>query len=147
MAGSRLPDARTTFEHSPDGAAWTDLGAGLRIPGLPAGQAGGWQLTGLSLPPGGTIRARGHVTGASYNGSGWFVETALTAPWAIRLNLGRAGSDVVLNWTGGQGPYQVQQTTTLGATSSWENVGEPVQANSLRLPLGSGPQFLRVRGQ
>ena len=73
------------------------------------------------------------------------VETTLAAPWAIRLNLVRDGSEVVLNWTGGQGPYQVQQTTTLGATSSWENVGDPVQANSMRVPRGPGSLFLRVR--
>jgi hypothetical protein len=133
LRGGTSPEVwRTAFEHSPDGLTWTDLGTGTRIPG-------GWQLTGLSLPPAGMIRARGYVTG-----SGWFVESVIGVP-AIHLNLARDGSDVVLNWTGGQGPYQVQQTTTLGTTSSWENVGDPVQANSMRIPLGSGPQFLRVR--
>lgn len=71
----------------------------------------------------------------------------LTAPEAIRLNLARDGSEVILNWTGGLGPYQVEQTTTLSATSSWENVGEPVQTNSVRIPLSPGTLFLRVRGQ
>jgi hypothetical protein len=41
----------------------------------------------------------------------------------------------------------VQQTTTLGTTGSWENVGDPVPANSMRIPLVLGHQFLRVRGQ
>lgn len=149
LRGGTSPEVwRTAFEHSPDDLTWTSLGDGLRIPGLPAGQAGGWQLTGLSLPPGGWIRARGQVaSGGCWGVSGWFLKTTLTAPWAIRLNLGRDGSDVVLNWTGGQGPYQVQQTTTLGTADSWENVGDPVQANSMRVPLEPGNLFLRVRGQ
>jgi hypothetical protein len=121
----------------PDGLTWTSLGDGKRIPG-------GWELTGLALSPGGTIRARGHVNGED---NCWFVETTLTAPWGIRLNLVRDGSDVVLNWTGGQGPYQVQQTAALSDTSSWEDVGVPVQANWMRVPLGPGTLFLRVRGQ
>jgi hypothetical protein len=41
----------------------------------------------------------------------------------------------------------VQQTTALGDPGSWENVGEPVQANSMRIPVGPGNLFLRVRGQ
>jgi hypothetical protein len=135
LRGGTSPEVwRTTFEHSPDGLTWTGLGAGTRI-------SGGWRLTGLSLPPGGTIRARGYVAGSS-----WFVESLIGVP-GICLNLVRDGSEVVLTWTGGQGSYQVQQTTTLGATSSWENVGEPVQANSMRIPLVPGNLFLRVRGQ
>ena len=142
LRGGTSPEVwRTTFEHSPDGSTWTDLGAGTRVPG-------GWRLTGLSLPPGGTIRARGHViTSGKINGSAWFVETTLAAPWDIRLSLERDGSEALLNWTGGQGPYQVQQTATLGDPGSWQNVGDPVQANSMRMPLGNGNQFLRVRGQ
>ena len=55
--------------------------------------------------------------------------------------------DVILSWTDGQVLHQVQQTTALGGTASWENVGEPVQANSMRIPLGPGNLFVRVRGQ
>ena len=67
--GSNPEIWRTTFEHAANGSDWTNLGAGSRI-------AGGWQLTGLSLPPSGSIRARGHVVGAG-NDSGWFVETMM----------------------------------------------------------------------
>jgi hypothetical protein len=72
---------------------------------------------------------------------------SIAAPSAIRLTLVRDGSEVLLNWTGGQGPYQVQQTTTLDSTCIWENVGEPVRTNSMRMPCGPGNVFLRVRGQ
>ena len=74
------------------------------------------------------------------------MESVIGVP-GICLNLVRDGSEVILNWTGGQGPYQVQQSTAMDDTCSWENVGEPVQPNSLRIPFSPGNRFLRVRGQ
>ena len=69
--GGTSPEvSRTTFEYSSNAVTWTSLGAGSRV-------SGGWQLGGVSLPPGATIRARGYVTGGQYNGSGWFVESLL----------------------------------------------------------------------
>ncbi|MBI5385811.1 MAG: hypothetical protein HZA90_14130 [Verrucomicrobia bacterium] len=62
------------------------------------------------------------------------------------LGLTLACHNNLLNWSGGQAPYQVQQCRELGASNAWENVGEPVRTNSLSLPLGSGNRFLRVRG-
>jgi len=41
----------------------------------------------------------------------------------------------------------MQQTTTLVAANAWENVGEPVPTNSMRIPLDPGNRFFRVRGQ
>jgi hypothetical protein len=41
----------------------------------------------------------------------------------------------------------VQQTTAAGGTASWENVGEPMPTSTMRVPLGPGNLFLRVRGQ
>jgi uncharacterized delta-60 repeat protein len=141
LRGGTSPEVwRTSFDASTNGIHWTSLGAGSRIPG-------GWRLMGVTLPPDGMIRARGHVTGGRYNGSAWFVESTLSLAREIRLNIALLGSQVVLNWTGGRGPYQVQQTTDLGNPSSWENMGEPVQTNSVSLPVGPGNLFLRVRGQ
>ena len=53
-----------TFERSTDGTNYTPLGAGTRI-------AGGWRLSGLSLPPGQNlfIRARGYVATEGWAGS------------------------------------------------------------------------------
>jgi hypothetical protein len=72
---------------------------------------------------------------------------SLPAPESIHLTLVQDGSEVVLNWTGGLGPYQVQQCTNLSGTISWANVSEPTPTNSMRIPLGPGQVFLRVRGQ
>jgi uncharacterized delta-60 repeat protein len=142
LRGGSSPEVwRTTFDYSANGTTWTNLGAGTRIPG-------GWQITGLSLPPSGTVRARGHTVGGIHNGSAWFVESNITAPWPICLRpMVRDHSNIVLSWAGGQGPYQVQQTTNVAATNSWQNVGTAIQTNSATIPLGTGRLFLRVRGQ
>jgi len=129
---------RGSFEHSADGSTWTMLGSATRA-------IGGWQLTGVSLPSNGKIRARGHVVGGGIGG--WFVETILDLNPAIRLNLNRSGSTVVLSWTGGQPPYQVQQTTDLSDFDSWQNLGAPSMTNLMTLPIGAGNQFWRVRSQ
>ena len=140
LRGGTSPEVwRTTFESSADGINWTGLGAGTRIPG-------GWQLDGVSLPGETSLRARGFVTG-SHNASGWFVETRWSGPVPIRLRLVREGVTVLLNWTGGQGPYQVQQTADLSQPDSWQNAGPAAHTNSMSLPLGPDSLFLRVRGQ
>ena len=65
--------AHTTFEHTSDGYNWTALGAGTRIPG-------GWRLTGMALPVGGTVRVRGFLAAGRFNSSLGYVETLLGAP-------------------------------------------------------------------
>jgi uncharacterized delta-60 repeat protein len=58
------------FEHSPDGVTWTSLGAGIRV-------EGGWRLTGVEVPEGGTLRARGRVVAGR---STWLTEAYSGAP-------------------------------------------------------------------
>ena len=73
LRGGASPEAQyVTFELSTDGGAtWSALGTGTRI-------LGGWELTGLSLPDSGKVRARARVTGGQYNGSSGLVETVAT---------------------------------------------------------------------
>ncbi len=126
--GGTSPEVwRTTFEYSPDGAAWTNLRRGVRIPGLTAGQAGGWQLSGLTLPANTTFRARGYTVGGYENGSCWFVETILRPPLAISDILysangqfgfragGPAGQVVVIEASTDLRTWTPLQTNTLGA--------------------------------
>ncbi|MEZ5386530.1 MAG: choice-of-anchor D domain-containing protein [Prosthecobacter sp.] len=59
-----------TFELSSDGGAnWSMLGAGTRV-----GTTSDWQLTGLSLPDSGQLRARGFESGGYLNSSSGIVE-------------------------------------------------------------------------
>jgi len=128
MRGGTSPEVwRTTFEYSPHGASWTNLGGGIRIPGLPAGQAGGWRLTGLALPTNTTFRALGYTVGGYGNGSGWFVETVLRPALVISDILysangqfgfragGPAGQMVVIEASPNLRTWTPLQTNTLGA--------------------------------
>ncbi len=138
LRGGSSPEVwRANFDHSLDGLAWMELGAGTRIPG-------GWQKTGVSVPLAGKLRARGYVAGSD-EGSGWFAETVLDLTPEIHLSLTREGSMLILNWAGGQGPFQVQQSGNLNDPNSWQNVGAPVQTNSISIPIGNGNLYLRVR--
>jgi hypothetical protein len=133
VRGGASPEVwRTTFEYSPDGASWTNLGGGTRIPG-------GWQLGGLALPTNPTFRARGYTAGGQYNGSGWFVETVLRQPLAISDLLysangqfgfragGPAGQVVVIEASTNLRTWTPLQTNTLGATSlSFTDLNAPL---------------------
>jgi uncharacterized delta-60 repeat protein len=57
---------RASFDYTTNGTTWTSLGAGTRI-------TGGWQRTGVTLPAGATLRARGHVANGR-EGCDWPVE-------------------------------------------------------------------------
>jgi uncharacterized delta-60 repeat protein len=139
MRGGSSPEVgRTTLESSSDGSTWTDLGAGTRVPN-------GWQWAGVALPPNATVRARGSVTSGFQNGSGGWVETLLSPGPALHLTVVRDGPSLLLQWTGGKGPYQVQAASDLGAPEPWQDLGSPLQGQSVTVPLGPGTQFLRVR--
>ncbi len=78
LRGGTAPETlQVTFELSTDGGTiWTPLGPGTRI-------SGGWELTGLSLPPKGTIRARARTTGGLSNGSSGLVEQVAAIPGPV----------------------------------------------------------------
>jgi hypothetical protein len=68
--GSSPEISQVTLEQSIDGGAtWTLLGSAERV-----GLTSNWQLTGLSLPGSGQLRARGRASGGYFNGSSGLVE-------------------------------------------------------------------------
>jgi uncharacterized delta-60 repeat protein len=75
-----------TFESSVDRVTWTSLGTATRI-------AGGWQLTGVTLAPGSSIRARGYVCASSASG-GWFVESIGGLPVITTQPAGRTNAAI-----------------------------------------------------
>jgi uncharacterized delta-60 repeat protein len=79
--GGSAPEAtRVTFDLSTDGGTtWTPLGVGSKI-------ATGWELTGLSLPSNGMVRARGRVPSGWYNGSSGLIEQVVPYPFPIVTN-------------------------------------------------------------
>jgi hypothetical protein len=129
LRGGTSPEVwRTTFDYSTDGVVWTSLGEGNRIPGVPAGQAAGWQRANVVVPVDTTIRARGFVTGGSYNGSGWFVESVLTntVPPVVRSVIALesvAGSLLWFKLTGEtNASYTVQTALSLPPLGGWQPV-------------------------
>ncbi len=75
LRGGAGPEvSQVTFDLSTNGGSiWTLLGTGTRI-------AGGWELTGLDLPAGGSLRARGRVANGYNNGSSGLIEQVTTFP-------------------------------------------------------------------
>jgi len=72
--GGTTPEvSEVVFEHTQDGLNWSRLGDGTRV-------VGGWELGGVPVPEGGTLRARGRVSGGQWNGSSWLAETYAGAP-------------------------------------------------------------------
>lgn len=63
--------SRAAFELSSDGVTWSQAGFGTRTPS-------GWQLSGVSLPSGTSIRARGYAA----SGSTWIVQSQSLIPGA-----------------------------------------------------------------
>ena len=117
-----------TFESSTNaGITWTALGNGTRI-------SGGWELTGLSLPPSGYVRARGRANSGYDNVSSGLIEqtaafTAGAPPVVINANL--RGGKLVLDWP--NGTLQAATTVT-GTYTNVPNAVSPFTNNSLALP-------------
>jgi uncharacterized delta-60 repeat protein len=86
LRGGVSPEVRdTSFDYSVNGTDWVNLGTGTRI-------SGGWRLTSAAVPTNAIIRARGYVSGGDNNGSGWFVESVLSAPRVISQPASRTNS-------------------------------------------------------
>ncbi|MCX8107536.1 MAG: immunoglobulin domain-containing protein, partial [Verrucomicrobiae bacterium] len=57
-----------------------------------------------------------------------------------------AADKVIITWTGGNGPFQVQKRTSLNV-GSWVNVGQPTHERSLTDTVTNSTAFYRVIGQ
>ena len=82
------------------------------------------------------------LAGLSTNATVYIQVSALP----INGTLTRQNANLVLSWTGGVAPYQVQSTTNL-ASPVWQNVGGPTSGTNVILPAGNGGAFYRIQGQ
>jgi hypothetical protein len=55
------------------------------------------------------------------------------------------GSTGRLRWSGGQPPYVVEQSGSLGAGAAWQTVGTTTNATQLVVPLNGQAGFFRVQ--
>lgn len=125
----------TTFEAATNGGlTWFHLGPGTRIPG-------GWQLVGVSVPAGASVRARGLVVGGCH--SDWFIETALPFSSLLRpsVPLGDGAFGVVSNRFGFHVRCLAGKVVTVEAST---NLAQwiPVFTNT----VGEGGQFYFSEG-
>jgi len=61
-------------------------------------------------------------------------------------SIARSGTNVVLEWAGGNPPFQLQVTPSL-ANPAWTNVGAPTSNRTATAPMQSDAGFYRVLGQ
>ncbi|MBX7187282.1 MAG: choice-of-anchor D domain-containing protein [Vicinamibacteria bacterium] len=133
LRGGSSPEAvYVTFELSTDGTTWSSLGFGTRI-------SGGWEVTGLSLPASGLIRARARVTSGNQNASSGLVQAtrAYGGFEAPEVSVSAGGIDIA---NGDATPSVVDQTHFGGALAPGGSVAHTFTiANSgvTNLTLGS----------
>ena len=70
----------------------------------------------------------------------------LTVIGPITAILSSQGTEILLSWTGGTAPYQVQMTTNL-VNPVWQDVGGSLSTNSLTLLPTNAAAFYRILGQ
>lgn len=63
-------------------------------------------------------------------------------PAIVISTIGSTNGQLVLNWTGGRGNYQVQ--TAGNVSGAWSNLGAPTNASMASIPVVSGQAFFRV---
>jgi hypothetical protein len=68
------------------------------------------------------------------------------APPPITASLAQQGTNLVLSWTGGSAPYQVQIKTNL-QDAIWQNLGAPISSTSLLITPSNTASFYRIQSQ
>lgn len=120
FTGGTAPEVwRASFDASTNGADWSGVVSGTRVPG-------GWTINAPDLPPGATVRARGFITGSGISGS--FIEdrlyqrslAILTGDGEFGMRADRFG----FNITGSPGQGAVIEASTNLAT--WTPLGTNV---------------------
>jgi len=128
------PNGDTTTFAKVSGPAWLGVSANGFLGGTPASSDTGTNIFVVSVTdPGGLSSS------ATMNLS------VVAAP-PIVVSAFLDGTNLMLNWSGGIAPYQVQQATDLG-NLVWENLGAPGNANNMSVPATNGAAFYRVQGQ
>ena len=63
----------------------------------------------------------------------------------IELSISLLGTNLLLNWVGGEGPFQLQRTDSL--TNTWQDVGSLTNSTSAVIPVDASEGFFRIMGQ
>jgi hypothetical protein len=66
---------------------------------------------------------------------------------AINLSIDLQPANVLLHWSGGEGPFQVQRAFALTNNAAWQNLGAPTSNTNATIARDNNGGFFRVIGQ
>jgi hypothetical protein len=113
------------------GPDWLEVGTNGVVSGVPGnGEAGTNSFVISVTDPAGLI---GNAT--------LTIQVIPVTP--IRSSLVMQGADLLLNWTGGSGPYRVEMTTDLTSTN-WQEVASGLEASSFVITPTNSAAFYRI---
>ena len=135
LAGSASdPNGDTITFAKVSGPAWLSVAGNGGLAGTPFSDSAGTNAFVLRVTD-----PAGLFTTATMN------LVVLPAP-PIVLSAALLGTNLLLNWTGGIFPYQVQVTTNF-QSAGWQNVGAPASINSVSISPTNGTAFYRIYGR
>ncbi len=118
------------------GPAWLNVGANGGLSGVPSNANAGVNSFLVLVVDSGGLADTANLS----------ILVNLTPPGAVVVQISPQGTNVLLNWTGGSAPYQVQMTTDLN-NPVWQNLGGPGSASSLVISPTNVSSYYRVVGQ
>jgi hypothetical protein len=128
------PNGDTLSFAKVSGPAWLNVAANGGLSGTPfSSDVGTNSFVVRATDPGGL------------SGSATLNITVTPAP-PIMAAVSLQDTNLLLDWTGGIAPYQVQMATNL-ISPDWQAVGAPASATSLLLPATNAAAFYRIVGQ
>jgi hypothetical protein len=116
------------------GPAWLSVAPDGALSGIPLSADGGTNTFAVSVTDSGNLSDTATM------------EIPVLAAPAIVSTFSFQAGELVLNWGGGIGPFQVQTTTNL-ANPDWQNVGDATTTNSLSITPSNAAAFFRILGQ
>ena len=116
------------------GPAWLSVAPDGALSGIPLSANGGTNTFAVSVTDSGNLSDTATMD-----------IPVLAAPAIVSTFTFQAG-ELVLNWDGGIGPFQVQTTTNL-VNPDWQNVGDATATNSLSITPSNAAAFFRILGQ
>jgi hypothetical protein len=134
-------EGRSNVRIQPATGAWhaiTGIGGGYAIP---ITSPGSYAVT----VSGGAVPAHINTT-ATVGSSSVLLDFRLsTAPFLLAITLAPNRIDLILEWSGGTPPYQIQRSPSL-ENASWQNIGSSTTATTATVPPSGSRSFYRVTG-
>ena len=114
------------------GPAWLSVAADGTLSGTPAVADIGANIFTVSL--------------ADTNGWSSTASMTITVVPLPSISITAQGTNLVLNWSGGQPPYSVQMATGL-ASPAWQTIAGPMTSTTLLVTPTNAAAFYRIQGQ